>query len=111
MGRRAYSCRQLHHPKIHPKLLASGSYDMPKEELDQERFGRIVDGLPAQAVSMHRMLSALAGEVADGIDVEAEACRLRGFDPATHTLMEGLSEMPEADKEDADGRFCDNQLT
>lgn len=84
---------------------------MPKEELDQERFGRIVDGLPAQAVSVHRTLSAFAGEVADGIDVEAEACRLRGFDPATYTLMEGLSEMPEADKEDADGRFSDNQLT
>ena len=53
----------------------------------------------------------LMGNGADGIDVEAGVCSLMVFDPATYALMEDLSEMPEADKEDADGRFCDNQLT
>lgn len=37
------------------------------------------------------MLSALVGEVVDGIDVEAEVCRLMGFDPATYALVEGLA--------------------
>ncbi|WP_282742568.1 hypothetical protein [Olsenella uli] len=54
---------------------------------------RIADGLPAQAVSAHRMLSALMGNSADGIDVEARVCRLMGFDPATYALVEDLTEL------------------
>ena len=54
---------------------------------------RIADGLPTQAVSAHRTLSALVGDGADGIDVEAEVCRLMGFDPATYELVEGLIEL------------------
>lgn len=54
---------------------------------------RIADSLPAQAVSAHRMLSMLVGDGAGGIDVETEACRLMGFDPATYALMEGLAEL------------------
>ena len=53
---------------------------------------RIADGLPAQAVSAHRTLSMLVEDSADGIDMEAEVCRLMGFDPATYALMEGLTE-------------------
>lgn len=58
---------------------------------------RIADGMPAQAVSAHRMLSMLVENGADGIDVEAEACRLMGFDPATYALVEGLAEGPTED--------------
>lgn len=54
---------------------------------------RIADGLPAQAVSAHRMLSALMGNNANGIDVEARVCRLMGFDPATYALVEDLTEL------------------
>lgn len=54
---------------------------------------RIADGLPAQAVSAHRTLSTLLGDCADGIDVEAEVCRLMGFDPATYELVEEFAEM------------------
>lgn len=53
---------------------------------------RIADGLLAQAVSAHRTLSMLMGDSAGGIDVEAEVCRLMGFDPATYELMEELAE-------------------
>lgn len=52
---------------------------------------RIADELPAQAVSAHRTLSTLLGDCADGIDVEAEACRLIGFDPATYERVEELA--------------------
>ena len=72
---------------------------------------RIADGLPAQAVSAHRTLSMLMGNDTDGIDVEAEVCRLMGFDPATYALMEDLSEMTDADKEDADGRLSEDPPT
>lgn len=54
---------------------------------------RIVDGLPAQAVSAHRALSALVGDGAGGIDVEAEICSLMGFDPSTYALVEELTEL------------------
>ena len=54
---------------------------------------RIADELPTQAVSAHRTLSTLLGDCADGIDVEAEVCRLMGFDPATYELAEELAEM------------------
>ena len=72
---------------------------------------RIADGLPAQAVSAHRTLSMLMGNDTDGIDVEAEVCRLTGFDPATYALMEDLSEMTDADKEDADSRLSEDPPT
>ena len=72
---------------------------------------RIADGLPAQAVLAHRTLSMLVGNDTDGIDVEAEVCRLTGFDPATYALMEDLSEMTDADKEDADGRLSEDPPT
>lgn len=72
---------------------------------------RIADGLPAQAVSAHRTLSMLMGNNTDGIDVEAKVCRLTGFDPATYALMEDLSEMTDADKEDADGRLSEDPPT
>ena len=72
---------------------------------------RIADGLPAQAVSAHRTLSMLMGNDTDGIDVEAEVCRLTGFDPATYALMEDLSEMTDADKEVADGRLSEDPPT
>ena len=52
---------------------------------------RIADGLPAQAVSAHRTLNMLVGDEADGIDVEAEVCRMMNFDPATYALVEGLA--------------------
>ena len=71
----------------------------------------IADGLPAQAVSAHRTLSMLMGNDTDGIDVEAEVCRLTGFDPATYALMEDLSEMTDADKEVADGRLSEDPPT
>ncbi len=58
---------------------------------------RIADGMPAQAVSAHRMLSMLVEDGVDGIDVEAEVCRLMGFDPATYALVEGLAEGPTED--------------
>lgn len=72
---------------------------------------RIADGLPAQAASAHRTLSVLLGAGADGIDVEAEVCRLMGFDPAAYELVEELSEMAYTDKEDADGRLSENPST
>ena len=72
---------------------------------------RIADGLSAQAVSAHRTLSMLMGNDTDGIDVEAEVCRLTGFDPATYALMEDLSEMTDADKEVADGRLSEDPPT
>ena len=53
---------------------------------------RITDGLPAQVVSAHRTLSILVSASADGIDVEAEVCRLMGFDPATFGLIDELAE-------------------
>lgn len=52
---------------------------------------RIADGLPTQALLAHQTLSMLVGNGADGIDVEAEACRLMGFDPTTYELIEGLT--------------------
>ncbi|WP_072500635.1 hypothetical protein [Olsenella phocaeensis] len=72
---------------------------------------RIADGLPTQAISAHRTLSMFVGNHADGIDIEAEICRLMGFDPATYALMEDLSEMTDADKEDADGRLSEDPPT
>lgn len=71
---------------------------------------RIADGLPAQAVSAYRTLSMLMSDSTDGIDIEAEVCRLMGFDTATYALMEDLSEVADADKEDADSRFSENPL-
>lgn len=65
---------------------------------------RIADGLPAQAVSAHRMLSTLVGDGADEIDIEAEVCRLMGFDPATYELVEGLATDP-TDSESGESRF------
>ena len=53
---------------------------------------RIADGLPAQAASAHRALGMLMSDGADSIDVETEACRLMGFDPATYALVEELTE-------------------
>lgn len=35
----------------------------------------------------------LVGDNADGTDVEAEVCRLMGFDPATYALVEELVEV------------------
>ena len=52
---------------------------------------RVADGLPAQTVSAHRTLNMLVGDEADGIDVEAEVCRMMNFDPATYALVEGLA--------------------
>ena len=72
---------------------------------------RIADGLPAQAVSAHRTLSMLMGNDTDGIDVEAEVCRLTGFDPATYALMEVFSEMTDADNVVADGRLSEDPPT
>ena len=72
---------------------------------------RIADGLPTQAISAHRTLSMFVGNHADGIDIEAEICRLMGFDPATYALMEDLSEMTDADKENADGRLSEDPPT
>ena len=72
---------------------------------------RIADGLFAQAVSAHRTLSVLKGDGEDGVDMEAEICRLMGFDPATYELVKDLSEMAYAGKEDADDRFSENPPT
>lgn len=65
---------------------------------------RIADGLPAQALSAHQTLSMLVGNGADGIDVEAEVCRLMGFDPTTYELIEGLT-TDSADNESEESRF------
>ena len=70
---------------------------------------RIADELPAQAVSAHRTLSTLLGDCADGIDVEAEVCRLMGFDPATYERVEELA-TDSADNESERGRFSENPL-
>ncbi|WP_282710937.1 hypothetical protein [Lancefieldella sp. Marseille-Q7238] len=72
---------------------------------------RIADGLFAQAVSAHRTLSVLKGDGEDGVDMEAEICRLMGFDPATYELVKDLSEIAYAGKEDADDRFSENPPT
>ncbi len=62
---------------------------------------RIAGGLPAQAVSAHQTLSMLVGDGADGIDTEAEVCRLVGFDPATYALVEDLTaDSAESDTEE-----------
>lgn len=58
---------------------------------------RIADELPAQAVSAHRTLSMLMSDSTGGIDVEAEVCRLMGFEPATYELLEELAEGSLAD--------------
>ncbi len=65
---------------------------------------RLADGLPAQAVSAHRTLSMLMGDSAGGIDVEAEVCRLMGFDPATHALVEELA-VDSAESSTKENRF------
>lgn len=65
---------------------------------------RIADSLPAQALSAHRALSMLVSNDADGIDVEAEACRLIGFDPTTYALVEELT-ADSADDESKESRF------
>ena len=52
---------------------------------------RIADGLPTQTVSAHRTLNALISDSADGIGVEAEVCRLMGFDPSTYALAKELA--------------------
>ncbi|WP_417118829.1 hypothetical protein [Olsenella phocaeensis] len=72
---------------------------------------RIAGGLPAQAVSAHRTFSMLVGDDADGTDVEAEVCRLMGFDPATYALVEGMHEMTCANQENTDERFSKGPLT
>lgn len=65
---------------------------------------RIADGLPVQAVSAHRALNMLVGDEADGIDVEAEVCRMMSFDPATYALVEGLA-TDSTDNESEESRF------
>jgi len=46
-------------------------------------------------------LSMLVGDGADGIDTEAEVCRLVGFDPATYALVEDLTaDSAESDTEE-----------
>ena len=65
---------------------------------------RIADGLPAQAVSAHRTLSALINDSAGSIDVEAEVCRLMGFDPATYALVEDLA-ADSTESESEESRF------
>ena len=72
---------------------------------------RIADGLPAQAVSAHHTLSMLVGDGVDGIDVEAEVCRLMGFHPAMYALAEELPEMAYTDREDVDGRLSEGPPT
>ncbi|WP_283171745.1 hypothetical protein, partial [Curtanaerobium respiraculi] len=63
---------------------------------------RIADGLPAQAVSAHRALNMLVGDDADGIEIEAEVCRLMGFGPATYALVENLTaDSAESDTEES----------
>jgi hypothetical protein len=46
----------------------------------------------------------LVGDGADGIDVEAEVCRLMGFDPATHALVEELA-VDSAESSTKENRF------
>nr|WP_283171771.1 hypothetical protein [Curtanaerobium respiraculi] len=46
----------------------------------------------------------LVGDDADGIEIEAEVCRLMGFGPATYALVEGLAADP-ADNESEESRF------
>ena len=65
---------------------------------------RVANGLPVQAVSAHRALNMLVIDEADGIDVEAEVCRLMGFDPATYALVEGLA-TDSTDNESEESRF------
>lgn len=65
---------------------------------------RIADGLPAQVVSAHCALSAFVSDGADGIDVEAEVCRLMGFNPAEHEPVEGLA-TDSADNESEESWF------
>lgn len=65
---------------------------------------RIADGLPVQAVSTHRALNMLVGDEADGIDVEAEVCRMMSFDPATYALAEELTTDSE-ERESVESRF------
>lgn len=65
---------------------------------------RIADGLPVQAVSAHRALNMLVGDEADGVDVEAEACRLMGFDSITYAPVEELA-AGSADNESEKSRF------
>ena len=65
---------------------------------------RIADGLPAQVVSAHYALSAFASDGADGIDVEAEVCRLIGFDLAAYEPVGGLT-TDSADNESEESRF------
>ena len=65
---------------------------------------RIADGLPAQAVSAHRMLSMLVGDDAGGIDVEDEIYRLMGFDHPTYALAEELAS-DSAENESDESRF------
>lgn len=71
---------------------------------------RIADGLPVQAVSVHRTLNALISGSADGIGVEAEACCLMGFDPATYTFVEELAEMTCTNQENVNDRFSEDPL-
>ena len=72
---------------------------------------RIADGLPTQAVSAHRTLSVLVSDGTDGIDVEAEVCRLMGFDPATYALVEEVSEIAYTDRADIDDRLGEDPPT
>lgn len=52
---------------------------------------RIANSPPTQAISVHRMFSMLVGDGISRIDMEAEVCRLIGFDPATYVLVNELA--------------------
>ena len=70
--------------------------------------GRVGDGLVdcnhLAWASAHYALSAFASDGEDGIDVEAEVCRLIGFDLAAYEPVEGLT-TDSADNESEESRF------
>lgn len=53
----------------------------------------------------------LVDDSAGGIDVEAEACRLMGFDSAVYAFVEGMHEMACANQENTDERLSEGPLT
>ena len=65
----------MRHPKLHPQLLASGSYDIPKEEPDQERFGRIAAVYPAEAEAEE--LTSIRNDIVSLLVTNSEKALLR----------------------------------
>ena len=54
----------------------------------------------------------LVGDETDGIDVEAEVCRMMSFDPATYALVEGLAtDSTDNESEKADSEHHSNTST